>query len=480
MALLLVLSACLLARPAPAQTDQLEEARRLAAAGQTDQAIAIYETLLSAAPENAVLRLNLAVLRFKAGRYEQAIEDCRAALDRDPRLATAWLFLGAGLLRLGRPKDAVEPLRKAVAAQPADRNARLMLAESLLALERFEEAAGHFQQLVTALGDNPRLWYGLERSYQAQAEQALARLEASAPASPYLAALRGEALLERRQYGSALRELRAATAALPELAGLHTLLAELYRRTGRPDWAAIEEDRERAVPRRRCSEHNDPPCPTAAPGSPEELYWRIRRLRRLAAEAYEKLASLPPSAALHELAARKLDRAGRAVEAAREWEKALALSPGDPVLEKGLAVARYNARDFRAALPLLERIRAREPDSAEILFLCGSSYLGLEQPEKALECLEGAVKRDPTFLPARGALGQAYLTLGRFAQAIPHLEAAAAADEDGTRHFQLAQAWRGAGDHDRAEQCLRRYRQLRQAAEERRRRIEIAEAITAP
>lgn len=475
-----VLVSCLLALAAPPQTEQLEQARRLAAAGRTEEAIAVYEALLASAPDNAALRVNLAVLRFKAGRYEQVIEDCRAALERDPRLATAWLFLGASRLRLGRPKEAVDPLRRALAAQPGDRNARLMLAESLLAVQEYAEAAGHFEQLIPTLADNPRLWYGLERCYQALAHQIKARLEAGAPASPYLSVLRGEELLEQRQYGLALRELRAAAAALPQLPGLHAALAELYRRTGHQDWAAIEEAKERSLAAPPCSERKDPPCPQAAADSPEGLYWKIRRLRALAAEAYARLSALPPSAALHELNARKLDGAGRAIEAAREWEKALALAPGDPVLEKGLALSLFNGRNFRAALPLLETIRAREPDSPEILFLCGGSYLGLEQPEKALECLERAIQRDPGFLPARGALGQAYLTLGRFEQAIPHLEAALAADEDGTRHFQLAQAWRGVGKPDRAERYLRKYRELRQAAEARRRRIEVAEAITAP
>lgn len=476
----LVLFTCLLALAAPPQTDQLEQARRLAAAGRTEEAIAVYETLLKSAPENSALRMNLAILRFKAGRYEQASEDCRAVLSRDAHLATAWLFLGASQLRLGRPKEAVEPLRRALGTQPGDRNARLMLAESLLAVGEFAEAAAHFEQLASTLADNPRLWYGLERSYQALAQQMLARLEAAAPASPYLAALRGQSLLEGRQYGLALRELRQAQAALPELPGLHAALAELYRRTGHADWAGIEQERERSLPRHPCSEPAGTPCPQAAADTPEGLYWRIRRLRSLAAQAYAKLEALPESAALHELRARKLDGAGRAVEAAAEWEKALALAPGDRVLEKGLALSLLSSRNFGAALTIIEKLRAREPDSAEILFLCGSCHLGLEQPEKALECLEGAVKKDPGFLPARGALGQAYLTLGRFEQAIPHLEAALAADEDGTRHFQLAQAWRGARRPERAEPYLRRYLELRRAAEARRRRVELAEAITAP
>jgi predicted Zn-dependent protease len=479
----------LLSPPASAQTGQLERARQLVAAGRTEEAIAIYESLLQAGPDNPALRINLAVAHFKAGQYAQAIEHCRAALRRDSDLPTAWLFLGAGHFRLGQPKEAVEPLRKTLAAQPGDRNARLMLAESLLQLEDFAGAAEHFEVVSSSLADNTRVWYGLERSYHSLATAALERLERDAPGSPYLAALTGETYLERRQYRLAFRHLREAREALPTLPGLHAALAALYRQTGHAEWAAIEEEKERTLAQPDCSVPRNPLCFFAAAryrelasagDSPEAVYWKIRALRILASRAYDKLAALPASSHLHEVNARKLDSLGRPLEAAKEWQKAVSLAPNDPVLEKGLALALYNGRDFRAALPLLEKLLEREPDSSDLLFLCGSAHLSLELPERALVCLEKAAKRDPHLLPVRGALGQAYLTLGRHQEAIRHLAAALPIDEDGTRHFQLAQAWRAAGQAERAQESLRKYRQLREAAEARRREFEEAGPITAP
>lgn len=466
---------------------QLERARRLASTGQVEEAIAIYESLVAGSPEDARFRVNLAIVLFKAGRYKQAAEQSRAALAREPKLAAAWLFLGASQLRLGRAAEALEPLRRAVAAMPADRNARLMLAEALLLTGKPAEAVAHFEALVETLGATPRLWYGLERSYQALAAEALAELERRAPASPYLAALAGETYLERRQLRPAFRYLRQAAAELDSLPGLHAALAEVYRETGYADWAATAQEKERTASS-DCATAKRPGCLflegryrelITEADSPEALYWRIRAARRLARQAHDRLAALGPSAELHELNARRLDALGRPLEAAAEWRKALELAPEDPVLEKGLAVALLNGRDFRGASPLLEKLRAREPDSPELAFLTASAYLGLEQPDRALALLEATAARDTNHPGVRGALGQAYLTLGRYREAIPHLEAALAEDADGARHFQLAQALRFAGDAARAREVLARYQQVRQQAEARLRELESA-AITPP
>ena len=67
---------------------------------------------------------------------------------------------------------------------------------------------------------------------------------------------------------------------------------------------------------------------------------------------------------------------------------------------------------------------------------------------------------DSKFLPARGALGQAYLETGNPERAIPELEAALAPDEDGRRHYQLARAYQAAGRLDRAAAVLADYREI--------------------
>lgn len=71
-----------LASQAPETGDlrqQLERVRKLATAGETEEAIRLCESLTAASPESAALRLNPVLVPFKAGRYQQAAPQSRAA-----------------------------------------------------------------------------------------------------------------------------------------------------------------------------------------------------------------------------------------------------------------------------------------------------------------------------------------------------------------------------------------------------------------
>jgi uncharacterized protein HemY len=50
--------------------------------------------------------------------------------------------------------------------------------------------------------------------------------------------------------------------------------------------------------------------------------------------------------------------------------------------------------------------------------------------------------------------------VGRWEAAIVQLEAALADDDSGTRHYQLARAYQGAGKRERAAAVLREYREI--------------------
>ena len=69
----------------------------------------------------------------------------------------------------------------------------------------------------------------------------------------------------------------------------------------------------------------------------------------------------------------------------------------------------------------------------------------------------------------RLALGRAYLHNGDFAAAIPLIEAQLADDQDGSLHVQLARAYTGLGQRDKAAALLARSQEMQRAAEERNR-----------
>lgn len=74
--------------------------------------------------------------------------------------------------------------------------------------------------------------------------------------------------------------------------------------------------------------------------------------------------------------------------------------------------------------------------------------------------MQNAVRLDGTFLPARAALGEAYLEAGKPDQAIPHLKAAVSDDENGSRRYQLARAYQAAGMRDQSLATLREFRAI--------------------
>ncbi len=486
-----VLLAALLGAQAEDLALKSRRAKELMAAGRFEEAIPIYRELVRAVPGNPGLLMNLGIAQHMAGRHRGAIEQFRAALKLEPGLTPAWLFLGASYLKLGRPAAAIEPLQKVVQAQPGHSEARQMLGDALLSLDRYQPAAVHFGKLAELQPENPRAWYGLGRSYEALARRAFEQLEKLAPESPWWLALAAESRSKQQQYSSAFYFYRQALARQPEMRGLHAALAEIYRKTGHQDWAAIEEQRERALKPPDCASRKlecgflagrfrEVTAAGARAKTAESLYWQSRAYNELALDAFARLGSLPPSVEIHELLAEIHRNQGRHLEAAKELREALQLSPGNPRLLRHLAASLHVSRDYQAARPLLEDLVKREPDSAHLNFLLGDCLLNLQEPERAIAYLKKAVEREPKMLPAHSALARAYLQAGQGAQAVPHLKAALPLDEDGSLHYQLARAYQSGGQPELAKEMLKKYQEIRNSAQAQRRALEEEVQITAP
>ncbi len=155
----------------------------------------------------------------------------------------------------------------------------------------------------------------------------------------------------------------------------------------------------------------------------------------------------------------ELRLAGNAVAAARHYEKALALTPGDPALWTGLAAAELSAgewensrrsalkaleldperglasrtfaeacmqeRDYEAAIPALEKVLRLEPDDIGAKFLLGTAYSQVGKSKKALMLLQAVEDSDfpdekgrlqyllGTVLRKLGLLGEAQIAFQR-------------------------------------------------------------------
>jgi len=480
---------------APPQADELvlksQRAKQAMGAGRYEEAANLYQELVRALPGDAGMIFNLGLARYSAGRHREAAADFAAAVGLDPKLARGWLLLGMSRLKLEDPAGAAGPLERAVALEPADPIARLELGDALLKLDRYAEAARHLERLTELTPADPRAWYGLGSAYLGLAREAFERLEATAPNSAYWYALIARSRAEQQQYRSAFYFYRQALALRPGFRGLHAALADIYRKTGREDWAAVELERERALGPLDCSsalfecrfardDFRGVLNLAARREDPEALYWRSRAASALALNAFARLDGLGPSPYRHRVAAEALRLEERHAEAVREWRAALKLAPGDATLQLELARSLMANQEHKAALEVLDELVQSRPGWAEVHRLRGMALLGLQEPDKAVSPLEKAVRLDPGSTAARAALGRAYLQADRPAEAILHLEAAAESDDDGTLHYLLAQAWLRTGERQKAEAALERRRRLQQLAAQRAREREEQYRITPP
>lgn len=493
--LFLCLMAILVKSAPMPQADSLafksQQAKEMMSKGKFREAIQLYQELNQAVPNNPGLKLNLGMALHMAGKQRQAIPELEAATKLNPNLAPAWLFLGTARLQLGEMTAGVKALKTVLNLEPENREARQMLASALLSLDRVEEAAGQFQKLVEIDPENPQAWYGLGRSYEALSGHAFEKLQATAPESPYLLALLAEARLRQQQFSSAFYLYRRALEEKPTMRGLHKAVAEIYRQTAHEDWAETEEKKESELPSPDCGSqnfecdylagrYNELIAATKATNTAESLYWRSRAYNELALGALTRLGQLPSSAELHELKAHIFNSQKKYSEAVREWREALKLSPADEEIQKQLAISLKLDQDYGAALPLFQDLLREQPASAELNYLLGDTLLALQREENAIPLLKLAVIHDPKSLAAHKSLARAELAAGKPVEAIPHLKAALATDEDGSLHYQLAQAYQATGQPELAKKFLADYQKIHQSVTAAREAAKQETEITAP
>lgn len=463
----------------------------LMAAGRFEDAIPVYRDLSRAVPDNPGLLLNLGMALQLAGHSRQAIAPLERALKLDGSTLPAWLFLGAAYLGVSEPAKAIPPLRKYIALQPADSSGHQDLGDALLATGAYRDAKEEFLKLSQLDPSNRRAWYGLNRCYTSLAQAAFKAVEKAAPESAYWLALVADERVVRRQFRSAFFFYRKAESLQPDLRGLHASIAMVYKETDHKDWAETEQRKEQPLAAGTCADQvlacdfsagrfdqiirESEPLQTA-----ETLYWRSRAFARLAQDAMSRLERLPEGSEIHELRAELLRARRQHLEAIKEWRLALKHAPHDAHLQEELLASLYQARDYPAALALVDELLRQEPTSAPLNFTKGDILLSSQETDKAIPCLEMALKADTKLLPAHHALGRAYMLAGKPAAAIPHLLAALTIDQDGSLRYQLSRAYQATGQADLAKKTLEEYQARQKADREEKQKLEEELQITAP
>ncbi len=338
----------------------------------------------------------------------------------------------------------------AQAPDPAQEAAR---AQAFMAAGKVDEAIRIYQELVRTSADNPILLLNLciaeytAKRYREAATNATSALRMQ----PDLLAARlflGASQLELGEFPAAIESLRVVVAANPRERNARLMLGEALLEAGKP--AAAVEHLEAAA--------------GMLPTNPRVWYGLGRVHEALgqvsaANQDWERLMALPTSLESHLHMARVHTAEHRWREAASEWRDALQIAPEKPAIRVSLAQALFRSRDYRALMAALTPLLTG--DNAEVQFLYGASLLNIQQPLEALPYLRTALARDPRLLSARAALGQALLQIGKAEDAVPLLEAAVSADEDGSVHFQLFRAYQLMHKDTEARRALTEYQRFR-------------------
>jgi predicted Zn-dependent protease len=454
--------------------EKSQRAKEFMAQGKFADAIPLYRELNQAVPNNPGLLLNLGMALHLAGDEHKSILPLETAVKLDSTLVPGWLFLGAAHLQLGDTPAAVDALKAVLRLQPDHPDALQMLASASLSLGRVAEAAEYYRKLTEVAPASSPAWYGLGRSYESLANRSFDELQKTAPESAYWLALIADARLGEQQLSSAFYLYRSALAKMPAMRGVHTQLAEVYRRTGHSDWASLEEEKEQQIPEPDCHaqklecqfrdrQFRELLAFARGARTPASYYWSSRVYNELALQSFARLGQLPASAEQHELKAHIFSGQKRYADAAQEWREALELSPTDKQIQKQLAINLKFAQDYAAALPLFQNLVRTQPSSAELNYLTGETLLDLQRAEEGIPLLLRAVNRDPKLTAARKALARAYLAVGNARDAIPHLKAALATDEDGSLHYQLARAYQATGQPALAQEMLAAYQKTQRS-----------------
>ena len=368
-------------------------------------------------------------------------------------------------------------LERAVAARPSDVQAQRRLAAAYATAGRRLDAVTAWTRVTELAPQAPSGWYALGLAYSALSQEAIGSFEDRAEAAVWRRLLIADGLLATGHLTDAFAIYRSIEGQLPSMVTIHDSIAEIYERSGHAAWAARERKQgvvapdtcaaRKALCEFRGGRYRGALDASLAGTDAESRYWRARAARELARATYahlDTLADSPERRASRATIARAEDRHQDAVT---ELTAALKLAPGNPTLSFELATACYAARNYEQALASVTPLLQVRQDDPRFVKLAGYSLSQLRRLDEALPLLQRAAALDPKDPGPQLALGRAHVQRGDYAAAIKLLEPHLASDADGSLHVQLARAYTGVGQREKAAALLARSEELHRASEER-------------
>jgi protein O-GlcNAc transferase len=221
------------------QVIAIEYGKALAASGQDEQAITIFQHVLDVDPESTAASYQLALALQRSNKVQEAISLLKKVVAAEPNNAEAMTNLGMALCQAQLAKDAVPALQRAVALAPESVTAHQDLAAAYVQLSQFSDAVSELHQAIKLAPDQPQLHYNLGLAFKMQDDathaipelQIAERLDPSAPEAPYLL---GVLYMQTGRYEDAAREMDLSLKLRPENGDGWAALGSVYDKLNKP------------------------------------------------------------------------------------------------------------------------------------------------------------------------------------------------------------------------------------------------------
>lgn len=374
--------------------------------------------------------------RMRQGDARAAHELANQAIKRSPNDDDAWALLAESHDALGRPAEAARAWRIALRHQPGQVSWSAALARSLKAAGQTDQARAVLSTASSG-SDNVATLIALAHESLAQsryteAEQALRKALAIAPASNDAAAPLGALLMDSGRTEEGRKMIDAVLARDPDHREAQLSLARHLANTG--DRAGAAKLRQRVVARH--------PDDAAALRELNQVQSQLGDWPGALASA-RSLARLPGATAPDQIALSEAAlRAGLVDESRTALTRAEAAAPDS--LEVLLArCAQYGReQDHARSLDYATRATQRHPTAGPAWSSKGYVLILLGRPAEAVEALEVAVRLDPQTVNGWINLGHALMLKREVGRAIEVLERAEQlAPESPDGQFFLGQAY---------------------------------------
>ena len=336
---------------------------------------------------------------------------------------------------------------------------RFRAAEEDFAAQRYGTAATAYEELAREVPEAAELHakLGLSQFFNRRCDRSAPAFRRALELHPELPAARvllAICLSELGRYEEALPGLEEGYANPPNYPGVKRLagleLVRSYLGLRRPGQAA-----------RVTAE-----LQIAHPDDPEILFHANRTYREVSVQAAFEIARVAPESVwAHQAMGEAYESRQFYDLAIMEYRKALEREPGRPGLRFRLGEAMLaEAGDASQADDALEQFElelSANPSHAASALQAGKIHYAKSELDKALSYYQRAVNLRPQFSEARVALGTLLLDMDQTAEAVRELERAVELNPtDASSRYQLARAYRKAGDMSAQKAQLAEYRRL--------------------